>query len=121
VISTYCPLISFQANLVPPKVVGLINDSDAIFIKGANFFETFQVRHKETFYAFVVLGPISRAHTGLRDHDVIFAYVPAGAIGYVRDSDGLGVTTLREILGGSGLLYRSPVQPERGSTRRGNA
>jgi len=81
----YCPLISFQTNLLPPKAVQAINEADVVYIKGANFFETLQIPHKDTFYGFIVYGPISRAYTGLADFDAVFAHVPRGRSGYVHN------------------------------------
>ncbi|KJU85666.1 hypothetical protein MBAV_002140, partial [Candidatus Magnetobacterium bavaricum] len=70
----YCPFISFQINYLPSSAREVIELSDAIYVKGANFFETCQIPQKDTFYAFVVYGPVSRAYTGLRDYDAVFAY-----------------------------------------------
>jgi len=53
-----------------------------LFVKGANFFETYQIREKPVFHAFVVYGPVSRSYTGLRDLDGVFAYVPPGEVGF---------------------------------------
>ncbi len=101
--SIYCPFISFQTNFLPPKARLILDRSDAIFIKGANFFETCQIPEKDTYYAFVVYGPISRSCSGLNDFDGVFAYVPAGKAGY-RQTAGLGFTPLTSCLHGNGAL-----------------
>ena len=78
----HCPFISYQAAYLPQKALEVIDAADAVYVKGANFFETCQLRHKNTFYAFVVYGPISRAYSGLDDFQAVFAYLPAGRTGY---------------------------------------
>lgn len=94
----YCPFISFQPEYLPVSVLRRIDNSHAVFVKGANFFETFQVPHKPCFYAFVVFGPVSRAYSGLNDHDAVFAYVPAGASGYRHGNPCEGMQTLRDVV-----------------------
>jgi hypothetical protein len=96
IVETYCPLISFQTNLLMPAARDLVNSSDVVFIKGANFFETLQIVEKETFFAFVVYGPVSRACTGLSDFDAVWAHVPRGRIGYQFSKNGRATRTLRE-------------------------
>ena len=82
VVQTYCPFISFQTSFLTPDIRELIAKADAVFIKGANFFETLQIAPKDTFYGFVVYGPVSQACTGLSDYESVWAYVPAGDVGY---------------------------------------
>lgn len=96
VIKMYCPFISFQTSVLPPVAKQAILDSDLVFVKGANFFETCQIVEKDTIYAFVVFGPISRIYSGLKDYDPVFAYIPAGETGYVHDKDQAQIRTLRE-------------------------
>ena len=79
----FCPFISFQAGCLPPDAEQVIEASDAVYVKGANFFETLQIENKNTFYAFVVTGPISQAFTGLSNLEGVFAFVPEGDSGYV--------------------------------------
>lgn len=94
----YCPFISFQSNLLPPVARGILDAADAVFIKGANFFETCQLPEKNVYHAFVVYGPISRACSGLQDLDGVFARVPSGVSGY-RSLPGLGFVPLTQRLG----------------------
>ena len=54
----YCPFISFQTNYLPPNAKRVIKESDVVYIKGANFFETCQIPEKKSFHVFVVFGPI---------------------------------------------------------------
>lgn len=98
-VATYCPFISFQTNYLTPEAASLIRAADAVFIKGANFFETLQLADKETYYAFVVFGPVSRACTGLNDFDAVWAHVPAGTTGYRFSRDGSVERTLVETAG----------------------
>ena len=99
VIPMYCPFISFQTSYLPPQAQQVIQEADAVFIKGANFFETCQIPEKETFYGFVVYGPISRAYSGLRNLDGVFAYVPVGSSGYYhRDKNAGGIVSLASVV-----------------------
>ena len=86
------PLISFQPNYLPESASRVIGDADVVYIKGANFFETCQLREKETFYAFVVYGDISRRYSGLNDFDGVFAYVPSGSVGYMHNTESHPIT-----------------------------
>jgi hypothetical protein len=95
----YCPFISFQTEYLPLPARRILDEADAIYVKGAKFFETCQIPHKETFYAFVVYGPISRLYTGLRDFDAVFAYLPAGTTGYIHNRDCERIVTLKQIIG----------------------
>jgi hypothetical protein len=94
VTKVFCPFISFQTNYLPPSATEIINRADAVYIKGANFFETCQIIDKDAFHAFVVYGPISRKYTGLNDFDAVFAYVPAGHAGYVHHPNPRRIITL---------------------------
>jgi hypothetical protein len=80
---TFCPFISFQTNYLPTEARRVVDASDAVYVKGANFFETCQLLHKDSFHGFVVYGNVSRKYTGLKDFDSVFAYVPAGTAGTV--------------------------------------
>jgi hypothetical protein len=81
-VRTYSPFISFQTRFLTPDVRELIANAGAVFIKGANFFETLQIAPKDTFYGFVVYGPVSQTCTGLSDYQSVWAHVPAEEIGY---------------------------------------
>jgi hypothetical protein len=98
----YCPLISFQTNYLPGPAMRAIACADAVYIKGANFFETCQIKEKDTYHAFVVFGPVSRMYTGLRDFDAIFAHLPAGTIGYEHKLPPERVVTLLDMVGHRG-------------------
>lgn len=98
----YCPFISFQEAYLPPAARSLIQASDAVFIKGANFFETCQLVEKHTFHAFVVYGPISRAYTGLPDFSGVFAHLPPGVTGFRHRRRREDIVTLRTIVEFSG-------------------
>ncbi|HEX2971198.1 MAG TPA: hypothetical protein VHP11_02625 [Tepidisphaeraceae bacterium] len=93
---TFCPLISFQSNYLPPAARRVLEDADMVYIKGANFFETCQIPEKPTVHAFVVYGPISRYYTGLQDLDGVFAFLPAGTAGYRHPRTGEPIQTLLE-------------------------
>lgn len=93
----FCPFISFQTNYIPLHARRVINESDVIYIKGANFFETCQIPEKPCFHAFVVFGPISRSYSGLNDYDAVFAYLPAGVTGYIHNTNASEIITLKSI------------------------
>ncbi len=95
----YCPFISFQTNYLPPVARHAIETADAVFVKGANFFETCQILDKETFHSFVVFGPNSRFYTGLSDYAAIFAHVPVGAVGYEHGAPNGRSRSLLELIG----------------------
>jgi hypothetical protein len=101
VLTIYCPLISFQTEFLPLEAREAIAGSNAVFVKGANFFETCQIQDKPAFHAFVVYGPVSRRYTGLHDFDPVFVFVPAGRLGYARTTSSMQVPekTARDCLG----------------------
>ena len=94
----YCPLISFQADLLPPHARKVIDRCDAVYIKGANFFETCQILEKHTFHAFVVFGPVSRAYTGLDDFSAVFVHLAPGTPGFLHRRRDEEIVTLRAIV-----------------------
>jgi len=98
VLPIYCPFISFQTEYLSQRARRAISQADAVYIKGANFFETCQIPEKETFYAFVVYGPISRLYTGLQDFSAVFAHLPAGTAGYVHNRQSEKIVTLSHIV-----------------------
>lgn len=105
VVEMYCPFTSFQTNALPLVARQTIRASDAVFVKGASFFETCQIVEKDAFYAFVVFGSLSRLYSGLQDYDPVFAYVPAGKFGYIHHKNQVHVRTLRKLVAGRHLLY----------------
>lgn len=107
VTEVYNPFISFQTNYLPNSVKEAIDKADAVYIKGANFFETCQIAEKDTFYGFVVYGPISQAYTDLNDYDAVFAYVPVGQVGYVHHANPAHIITLRHLVDSSKTMYES--------------
>jgi len=96
--TTYCPFISYQLTYLPPAARAEIEKADTVFIKGANFFETLQIKNKPVFHAFVVSGPVSRLYTGLEESDAVFAFVPDGREGYIHSRDPGRIVTLKDIV-----------------------
>jgi hypothetical protein len=94
----YCPFISFQTNYLPGNARHVLDRADAVYIKGANFFETCQIPGKPTFHAFTVFGGVSRSYTGLNDFDRVFAFLPAGTAGYLHSRNKEEIITLRDIV-----------------------
>lgn len=97
VVETYCPLISFQNNVLDFAARRAITSADFVYVKGMNFFETCQLREQDVFHAFVVYGPVSRTYTGLPDLSGVFAFVPSGTVGYRHSADSHGVRTLTAV------------------------
>ena len=90
----FCPLISCRSNLLPGTAHNALRAADFVYVKGLNFFETCQIRSKDTYHAFVMLGPISQLYTGLQDYDAVFAHVLSGVMGYTHDRDSSRIRTL---------------------------
>jgi hypothetical protein len=99
VLEMYCPFISFQTNFLPPEARQAIDRANAVYIKGANFFETCQIPEKESFHGFVVYGTVSRTYTGLKNFDSVFAYLPVGTSGYRHSPNVADIVTLAQIAG----------------------
>lgn len=100
---TYCPLISFQSNLLDVAARNAIDEADIVFVKGLNFFETCQISHKDVFHSFVVYGPVSRLYTGYDDFAGIFTFIPAGLTGYQHNEKNSDIVSLKAV-------YRRPVE-----------
>jgi hypothetical protein len=90
----FCPLISYQGNLLTGTAHNALHAADFVYIKGLNFFETCQIGSKDRYHAFVVLGPISQLYTGLQDYDGVFVHIPSGVMGYTHDRDNSRIRTL---------------------------
>jgi hypothetical protein len=90
----FCPLISYQTNLLTGTAHNALRAADFVYVKGLNFFETCQIGNKDRYHAFVVLGPISQLYTGLQDYDGVFVHVPRGVMGYTHDRDSSKIRTL---------------------------
>ena len=69
--------------------------------------ELCQIVEKDTFYGFVVYGPISQAYTDLNDYDAVFVYVPAGQVGYVHHANPTHIITLRDLVDSSKTVHKS--------------
>lgn len=98
VTNIYCPFISFQTNYLPAEAWSVINPSDAVYVKGANFFETCQIPEKDSFHAFVVYGPVSRGYTGLKDYDAVFVHLPRGRPGFVHHENPSEIVNLMKLV-----------------------
>jgi hypothetical protein len=107
----YCPLISFQTAYLPFEAHRAIRTADAVFVKGANFFETCQIPDKPTFHAFVVFGPVSRRYTGLNDLSPVFVHLPAGVEGYRHRGREAAPITLVDVTRDRGHVRASPGGP----------
>ncbi|AFY38381.1 hypothetical protein Lepto7376_2083 [[Leptolyngbya] sp. PCC 7376] len=97
VFETLCPLISFQTNLLNQDAWKVIDNSDFVYVKGLNFFETCQIKSKDTYHAFVVYGNVSRLYTGLKNFDAVFSFIPKDQEGYIHDQDNSKIVTLSDV------------------------
>ena len=88
---------SFEFAYLSPCALRHIENADLAYIKGANFFETFQPTKLTRYYCFTVNGFTSRLLTGCPEGSGVFARVPAGCEGYLHESPDQ-VHTLREIV-----------------------
>lgn len=97
----YCPFISFQEDLLPACAQKVVERADAVYVKGANFFETCQFTAKESYHAFVVYGPVSRNYAGLNDSDAVFVHLPAGRRGFIHHPDPVRIVSLKQMVSDS--------------------
>lgn len=67
-----CPFNSFQTTHLTPETVATIKQADFIYVKGQNFFESFDTSLADTFYAFVSSSDMNIKLTGFNKGDGIF-------------------------------------------------
>lgn len=76
-------LPSFEVAYLSATARAWLADAGIAYVKGVNFFETFQPVGLPRYYAFVVSGPMSAALTGCAEGEGVFARVPSGEAGYI--------------------------------------
>jgi len=87
---------SFEYSYLSPQTLLAISKADLAYIKGVNFFETFQLIGLTRYYCFTVSGVTSSLLTGCKEGSGIFARVEKGQEGYnYKGPD--DVTTLRDV------------------------
>lgn len=88
---------SFEVEYLRPSTQVLLADSVFAYVKGANFFETFQPTGNVRYYCFTVHGWTSMLLTGCPEDTGIFACVEKGRTGYTYDSPEHVVTLLEKV------------------------
>jgi len=86
---------SFEYDYLKPTTRESVKRAGRAYIKGANFFETFQPAGIIRYYCFTVHGFTSQLLTGCPQGAGIFARVSSDQVGYVYDGPG-HIVTLRE-------------------------
>ncbi|MCB9284368.1 MAG: DUF89 family protein [Lewinellaceae bacterium] len=87
---------SFETSSLMPSTVQALKKADLIYIKGANFFETFQLKNFLTYYAFTAHGYTSLMLTGCPKGSGIFARIPYGHEGFYYSAH--QITNCREVV-----------------------
>jgi uncharacterized protein YuzB (UPF0349 family) len=88
---------SFEYAYLAPKNKLIISQTKLAYIKGVNFFETFQLPDVLRYHCFTVCGVTSRLLTGCGEGNAVFARLEKGQEGYVyRGHD--DITTLVDIV-----------------------
>jgi uncharacterized protein with ATP-grasp and redox domains len=76
------PFRSFEQSYLTRKSREAVQESDVLYVKGANFFETFQITYKHRFYALAVQEFTTRMLTGCTEGSGIFVELMEGQDGY---------------------------------------
>lgn len=86
---------SFEPAYLRHETRRIISNAHGVYVKGANFFETFQLPESIAYHAFTVYGEMSMILTGFLQGSGIFARSPRGetCFAYYGPDD---VTTLRD-------------------------
>jgi hypothetical protein len=88
---------SFEQAYLQPETRRSLAESQLAYIKGANFFETFQPVSMARYHCFTVHGPTSTLLTGCCEGAGVFAKLEAGQAGY-RYHSHVHVETLRQMI-----------------------
>lgn len=87
---------SFETSNLRPSTVQAIKKADVTYVKGANFFETFQLKETLTYFAFTAHGYTSLMLTGCPKGSGIFTRIPAGYEGFYYSSH--QITNCKEVV-----------------------
>jgi hypothetical protein len=77
---------SFELAYLRPETRDAVNNSQATYIKGVNFFETFQLSNITRYHCFTVYGHTSMLLTGCPAGKGVFVKLPSGQTGYTYHS-----------------------------------
>lgn len=81
-------LPSFEPAYCSTATWKALEEAQIAYVKGANFFETFQPASLTRYYAFVVSGRLSALLTGCPEGRSVFARVPRGEVAYAYQNEG---------------------------------
>ncbi len=88
---------SFELGRLRHQTRQILASATCVYIKGANFFETFQVADRTRFYVFTVYGDMAKTLTGYPEGSGIIARVPAGKPAFTYH-DAEHIRTLRSLI-----------------------
>lgn len=86
---------SFEPDLLSPESKTVLDAARLIYIKGANFFETFQYTGTLRYYCFTVHSFTSQLLTGCQKGNGIFLKVPVGRKGFYYDNSQTMVSSMQ--------------------------
>jgi 8-oxo-dGTP pyrophosphatase MutT (NUDIX family) len=92
-----CPFNSFQTTHLTPETVATIKQSDFIYVKGQNFFESFETSLGDTFYAFVSSSDMNIKLTGFDRRAGLFVYLEQHQKRFLVKNN--LITSLKELIG----------------------
>lgn len=81
------PFRSYEISYISKELKKAMDDSSFLYIKGANYYETFQPLEYVRYYNFVVHGMTSEILTGAVSGMGICARVPPGSAGYLYNKE----------------------------------
>ncbi len=90
------PFRSFEVDFLSKHTKEILKKTAFLYVKGVNFFETFQLPEIERFHCFVVYGLTSTMFTGFQEGDGIFAHIPKNEVAYKYHS-AQNIETLKSI------------------------
>jgi len=88
---------SFEMEHLTAETLHCIESSTLVYVKGANFFETFQGKEWNVYHVFTVYGEMSMTLTGYPQGSGIFVRLSPGRIPFVYKNS-FNVVTLKELI-----------------------
>ncbi len=88
---------SFEIDLLQTQTRAILDRSDIVYIKGANFFETFQLENSKRYHCFTVWGEGSERLTGFSEGEGVFVRLNPGELGF-RVANTAEKLTLKDII-----------------------
>ncbi len=88
---------SFEMEHLTAETLRWIDSSTLVYVKGANFFETFQATERPVYHAFTVYGEMCMTLTGYPQGSGIFVRIPSGRVPFIYQ-DSTHVVTLKALV-----------------------